>query len=164
LDQFAEPQLQNAVAQIAPGGVFEGFSFAMRNDVNEFARSAGIDITIFDFAINGGATTELVDLLGVTVAFERGTVHSIGFINETELPMRIPSRQMGADVFVHFNSITGEGSSAGLSISASNDLLQLPTAGLMLYRAIPEPSCVSLATFGVCALAIEFRRRRRTSG
>ena len=48
LDQFPEPRLENAVAEIAPDGLFEGFKWAKRHHVISFAESAGIDTTTFN--------------------------------------------------------------------------------------------------------------------
>jgi hypothetical protein len=46
LSKFPEPRLDNALAELAPGGMFNGFTFAKRNDVFALAQSAGIDTRI----------------------------------------------------------------------------------------------------------------------
>ncbi len=43
LDQFPEPRLDNAIAEIGQGGVFDRFTWAKREDVRALAESAGID-------------------------------------------------------------------------------------------------------------------------
>jgi len=153
LDQFPEPRVGNAIAQISPGGIFDGFTWATRQDVIQFAQSAGVDTTTTNFAINQSATSHLITLLGVSFQ-NANTMRSIGFIDEID-----GTRQFGADFYIAFNSITGQGSQAGLLVSASDDFLHLaPQAGLMLYRIVPEPSSLQ---FVICALSSLPLRRHR---
>jgi hypothetical protein len=154
LDQFPQPRLENALAEIGPGGIFEGFTFAERADVIPFAQSAGINTSTFNFATNEQPTADLIELLSVTFQ-NSATVRSIGYIDE---PTGNP--RVGADFHVQFNSITGEGSMAGLFLSG--DLLSITVPGLMLFRNIPEPSWGLLVLEAFCSLeCLAYRRRIR---
>ena len=146
LNQFAEPRLSNAVSQVAPGGLFEGFSWANAHDVRLLAESAGIDPTIGNYAINHSATRNLIDLLGVTYAAPPFT-RSLGFIDPSGISVPTPSRA-GADFYVSFNELTGQGGVAGVLISSGDDFFN-PTynpnlVGVMLFRSVPEPASLSM--------------------
>jgi hypothetical protein len=155
VDQFPEPWLDNAVAETGPGGLFEGFRWAKRNDVISFAESAGIDTTTSNPLANEVPVIQLITLLGVT-AESMLTARSLGFIDENA----VFGQRVGADVFANRNFVTGEISSAGLIISASDDLLRLGSTGLMLYRTVPEPSALYMIVFGLYAM-IRIQRSRR---
>jgi hypothetical protein len=154
LDQFPQPRLENALAEIGPGGLFEGFTFAERTDVIPFAQSAGINTATHNFAINEQPTGDLIELLSIT--FQNSlTTRSIGYINE---PGGTP--RLGADFFV--SPENGPSGLAGLFFSS--DPLGPIVPGLMLFRNIPEPSCGLLVLVGLCSLeSLAYRRRIRQS-
>jgi hypothetical protein len=155
LDQFPEPRLEHAIAEIATGGLFEGFIWAKYDDVRNFATSAGINIATTDLAINGIPTNEVIDLLGPT--FDSAVSRrSVGLINEMQS--------------VHPNAPPYDGAAfriqafAGLYFNISDDLLRQTSNGLMLYRVVPEPSSLLLVSLAVCAFiasrnAIRFAMR-----
>ncbi len=114
LFRFPEPQLQNAVAEIAPGGLFEGFIWAKRDDVIGLVLSAGIDPTTRDYARNGAPMTQLIDLLSPTVQ-NFATIRSIGLIDETS---HGGSFQVGADIWIRYAP-----PQAGIEISSLDDFV-----------------------------------------
>lgn len=133
LDQFPEPRLENAIAQIAPGGIFEEFAWAKREDVRSFAESAGIDTSTSDITVNDVTTREVIGLLGPTSQSTHG-LRSIGLIDE--LQTRYPNLPPydGAAFLINY------GGFAGVFLSLPDDLLTPNSNGLMLYRVVPEPS------------------------
>jgi hypothetical protein len=142
MSNFPEPRLANAVAQISPGGLFDGFIWARRDDVRAFAQSAGINIATFGYAANQAATRHVIDLLGVTLSTP-SSIHSLGFINPVDFPSSIPPETgFGADVFVIFDQTSGQGVVAGITVPVG-DLFYSNSGpsikGLMLYRSVPEP-------------------------
>jgi hypothetical protein len=142
LDQFPEPRLENALAEIGPGGMFEGFTFAELADVIALAQSAGINTAHRNFAINEQGTANLIELLSITLQSSL-SVSSIGFINE---PSGTPHTE--ARFYVDDFSAWGEDATAGLYFYPGSDFL-VPSVGLMLYRPVPEPSSALLSVFAV---------------
>jgi hypothetical protein len=150
LDQFPIPQLENALAEIGPGGMFEGFTFAERADVIPLAQSAGINTATHNFAINDEPTGDLIELLSITFQSPL-TVQSIGYINE---PSGTP--RVGANFIV--SPENGPSGTAGLSFNG--DLLSITVPGLMLFQNIPEPSWRFLVLEVLWSLEIFAYRRR----
>jgi len=155
LDQFPQPRLENAIAEIAPGGLFDGFTFAKRKDVIRLAQSAGVDVMTMEPSINETSISGLIELLSITFQAQP-SVRSIGFIDELQ-----ETRQVGADFFLSRGFNNGPFQMAGLDISASNDLLQLGSTGLMLFRVVPEPSTIWMLTLSL--FFPMFARRRNHS-
>jgi hypothetical protein len=161
LDQFPEPWLENAVAEIGPGGMFEGFKWAKRGDVIAFAESAGIDTTTLNPFISDNEipVTELMGMVGVTfqVSDPIIAIRSIGFIDEYEF-----GRQSAAVFQLNASANTGNVALAGLHIGG-DDLARLGSTGLMLYRSVPEPSAICLVALGLCAYSnsITIRKEKR---
>lgn len=144
LDQFPEPRLQNAIAQIAPGGLFEGFTWSSRSEVIELAHSAAIDTGTSEPAINQTPTEALMTLLGTTFEGNGPSIRrleSVAFIDEVQTVLGQP-RQVGSIFIIHVGP-TG-GGQAGLSFGTVNDVLFRDSTGLMLYRQVPEPSSTGL--------------------
>ena len=156
LSQFPEPRLPNAVAQIAPGGLFQGFSWGRSADVLGLAVSAGIDTTTWDYATNQAAASDLINLLGTTFN-NPPFVRSLAFIDPTDFTVPAPS-QAGTNFFVSFNQTTGQGGIAGLLISSNDDFFKPTynpnTVGVMLFRAVPEPGASSIVFICACAISI----------
>jgi hypothetical protein len=152
VDQFPEPWLENAIAQISPGGMFDGFRLAKRKDVVALANSAGIAAGTSDPSINYVPVSELIDLLGATLDvshFVRSR-RSTGFIDEVD-PW---GRQVGSEFLWNKQHASAPPSNASYYISASNDLLTLGSTGLMLWRPVPEPSALLLVAILLVAQSI----------
>lgn len=149
LAQFPAPKLENALAEISANGLFAGFTFAKRNDVLAFAVSAGIDPTTDSFARNASPVRSLIELLSPTPPFTGTILHSIGLVDEIPAPPFPPFNE-SADF--RFNPGSGPQGRADLSVIPGNDLLALGTAGLMLYRVVPEPSSLVLAFLAITSL------------
>ena len=146
-------KLQNAIAELGPGGLFEGFIFAKNDNAVGLAQSAGIDTTTFDFARNATPTAALIQLLSPTVTFTHSNnrLLTIGFLDELD-----NSNEALATFFVSPQS--GPNGDAGIIIGGTD--FGLPSyLGLMLYRnAIPEPEALVL---GIQLLLMAFTMRNR---
>ena len=129
----------DAMAQeLEPGGLFEGFTLAVSEDVWTLADSAGIDASTRDYAVNRDATDSLIRLLGVTWGNVAGRYATLGLLDETRIFLGLVDR-----VGAVFEVQPGVPSRAGLSIGPSDDRFSRgQSTGLMLYRsaAVPEPS------------------------
>jgi hypothetical protein len=147
LGQFPAPQLQNAIAQIAPGGMFDGFTFAKGADVTGLAQSAEIDVSTRDPSINEVPTTELIRLLGRTIQTPV-TIRSVGYIDETIPPSLWTSA--AADFYVVYSAF---GDQAGVFVPTADDFVGAASNGLMLYRDVPEPPTFVSALSCMCVLA-----------
>ena len=152
LNQFPEPQLENAIAEIMPGGLFEGFNLASRSDVLALAESGGVDTSTSNLAVNQIAMSELIELLGSTFARDTPVFirRSVGFIDEvdTNPPM---AHQMGVVLRVIAIPYSDAGT-AGLYFSSSDDSLFQGSTGLMLYRVVPEPSTLMQLLMAGCGI------------
>lgn len=170
LNQFAAPRLENALAQISPNGIFEGFTWASHDDVAALSQSAGINTLSWDFAVNRVATRQLIDLLGITSQrsdYLLTDVSSRGFIKPitpvSELPPvppgypPYPPSSDGAYFDVRYLTTTGEGIWAGAAIGHGDDVFEMggdrfPNhVGLMLFQNVPEPAALTLVIAGDCA-------------
>jgi hypothetical protein len=153
LDQFPAPRLENAIAEITPGGLFEGFTFAKRADVRAFAQSGGIDTSTTDIAVNHLPTVEMIDLVGAT--FEQFAIkRSVGIVNEVQ------TSHTNAPPYDAAAFLTNSGGFAGLLFFLPDDLLRPTTNGLMLYRNVPEPASLILALIGVPIVMYTARQRK----
>jgi hypothetical protein len=151
LSQFPEPRFENAIAEIASGGLFEGFTWAKSRAVRQLAVSGGIDISTTDVAINGVPTDAMIDLLGPTAEFLPNR-RSIGFINEAQtVHPGVPPYDGAAFIKQGF---------AGVFFHLPDDLLRFTSNGLMLYRPVPEPGSISLLALAIYACLITLRERR----
>jgi hypothetical protein len=148
-DQFPEPRLENAIAELAPGGLFEGFTWAKRNDVRRLAESAGIDTSTSNFAINGSPTIELIRLVGPT--FENmHFLRSIALIDEPQVTYPFIAYD-GAAFLVNYGGL------AGLASPLNDDELVMANA-LLLYRTVPEPSTSLLILLEIAFLILHRRQ------
>lgn len=155
--QFPEPKEENALAEINAGGLFAGFTLAKRDDVLGLAISAGIDPTTDSFARNASAVQNLIELLSPTPPFTETTLHSIGFVDEIPKPPFPPFRE-SADF--RLSPLSGPNGRAGVSIFEGNDALAFGTAGLMLFRVVPEPESFALIASIILPVAVCCRRRQ----
>lgn len=131
-NQFPEPRLENAIAQIESGGLFDGFTWAKEFDVRNFAISAGIDTSTSNIAVNQAATTNLINLIGPTFQSAQ-FLRSIALINEMQ------DDHLNAPPYNGAAFLVNSGGFAGLFFSLSDDELRAAN-GLMLYRNVPEPN------------------------
>jgi hypothetical protein len=132
-DQFAgattTERYQSVLGELAPGGLFEEFTYANRADVIGLAQSAGINTSTQSNATNAVPTTALGQLLGFTVP---SSLVSVGLIDEFQRPQNsVPSSAM-------FWTLSNQ---AGLLIGVFDSQIQLgaPPA-VLLYRTAPEPA------------------------
>jgi hypothetical protein len=143
-EAILESRYQYVVGQTAAGGLFEGFRVAQSPHARALAGSAGIDISMLNSA-NNAATLELGNLLGFTWQLPNGNKSAIGVINELH-PLR-PDFRLGAE-FVVLSTV------AGLRITNGYpdfSIPPIPPPGVMLYRAIPEPTTLNLLAFLIVA-------------
>jgi hypothetical protein len=164
LDQFPEPRLENAVAEIGPGGLFEGFTWARRNDVMSLAQSAGIDTsTVSPISQNEIPVMELMELLGLTIQVNQPLqfLRSMGHIDELD-PLGRPDVGI---LLLNRNPMSGQVGLAGLYFSAGDDLIRPDTTGVFLYRNVPEPPvCYIVILLLYCASTPAAGRFGRGSG
>ena len=157
LDQFPganlEENYQSVLAELNPGGMFEGFNVAKSIDATALAISAGIDISTGDFDTNQIATNKIIDLLGITLFVNSERFASNGAIDETEEVQGNPHRV--ASVFsINRNS-------AGFYTAVIGERGGPDNTGVMLYRVIPEPNSMILVVhFSLFMLSMNRRRRR----
>jgi hypothetical protein len=161
ISQFSAPYVENAIAEIGPDGLFEGFILATAADMTGLAQSAGIDVSTDNFSINEAATRHLVELLGPTFARpSEGAVFAVGWLDEffLEPSFFCPCR---ANANIAVNPRSGASGMAGLFILNGDDLASHGYhAGLMLYRAvIPEPSVTMLVISSALTILSLSRRR-----
>ncbi len=153
LIQFPEPRLENAIAELTPGGRFEGFHWATSDDVIALAESADIDIE-GHHSINESIdeTTSLIKLLGPSddYGFE-----AKGVINQM-LVDPIDARPWPHAAFAVERSLSNSPRFAVLLFY--EDIPTLST-GLMLYRTVPEPSSLVLLVTAWATLTYRHRRR-----
>ena len=161
LSHFAGPQLDNALAEIRPGGLFDGFTWATKADVTALSQSAGIDTSSFDYSTNHVATSRLIELLGANYQYSDSVLtetSSRGFvqpINPSDaLPPPVPPSSDGAFFDVRFFTTTGQGVWAGVGIGRGDDFFEIGGSrnpsyvSLMLSRAVPEPPTILLGALG----------------
>jgi hypothetical protein len=143
LDQFPEPRLANAIAELEPGRIFEGFTWPKRQSVQELAVSAGIDLSSSNLNANQDSVNALIDLLGPTreVGSPPRYRDSAGFINEQ---VDFNSAQFGVSFIVNVTLSTGSGYACAC-FGTADGLLNERSTGLMLYRTVPEPSSIACA-------------------
>lgn len=131
----------NVVAQLGPGGYFQGFEFAKSADVIALAESAGIDTVTLDFSVNSVPTDQLISLLGVTALSGGNTRSSFGVVDE----LASVSMTLSDDLVAAIETIPPY-QEAGLRFVPYGGLTDTPylITGVMLYRQIPEPSTSTL--------------------
>jgi hypothetical protein len=173
ISQFPAPYVDNAIAEVQPGGLFDGFTLATVADVTALGASAGIDTSTIDFSSNEAATRQLAELLGPT--FSRpadNAVFAVGWLADfITLPGHLDSHRASADFAVN-PSATANGISGLFVASGSGDDLASYRyhAGLMLYRQfVPEPPAGMLTLIWLMAFRVNHvfggrRTRPRRAG
>jgi hypothetical protein len=152
-----EERYQNAITELAPGGLFEGFTVAVSADVIGLAQSAGIDTTTSNYAINGGPVSQLIDLLHTTFGALPGIARSQGMIDEFDT---FPPRPARSAMILHHDPPNY----ASLLIGADSEGNVAARTGVMLYRSvIPEPDSLCIGIGFVFGLFGVTRHRRRQS-
>jgi hypothetical protein len=142
-------QVENAIAETQPGGLFDGFTLAGAADVKALALSAGVDIGSFDFSVNNAATRQLAELLGPTFSRPReNSLFAVGWLADFFSPSGISVCPCRGQADLAVNPGIPASGSAGLYFSAGDDLAAPQYhPGLMLYRiAVPEASTFCFAT------------------
>ena len=150
IENFEIPQLENALLELSPGGLYEGFMLANGDDVLAFAQSASIDTSTREYENNQGATGTLIGLLGITWGDVDGRFASLGYLNEFQFIAGFERRRAATFEVNPFPS-----GFAGLSLNYSDDRLgRSGSTGLMLYReVVPEPSS-GLLSIGVAIVLL----------
>ena len=156
LSQFPVPRLANAMAEISPGGLFDGFTWASQQDVLALAASSGVDVTSFDLAVNQIPVTNVIGLLSPTLQNNLGVLRSVGLTNDPRTNPSLPP-YTGAAFLVNFNPSTG-GGYAEFALNLPDDLLTPLSNGMMLYRVVPEPALT--LQFAIAAWLLLWRPKR----
>jgi hypothetical protein len=164
LNQFSgarlEDRYQNAITEIAPGGLFDGFMVAKRVDVVELAESAGVNTTTDDFGTNQAAVGKLIDLIGPTLIFRSEQLFSLGFLDEPL--MGFSNRLHSRFALVAADPTFAGRASLEFFTPMDSDVTAPSVYGIMLFRQVPEPSSLSLAVAGIVSLyGIHVRRGAR---
>lgn len=134
--EIREARYQYVVSQTAPGGLFEGFTVAKSPAVIALAMSAGIDTSTLNYSLNSSNTLALQDLLSVTRFIPDANSYSIGLLDELG-SLTAPNR---LGVIFRVTPIA-----AGISVGDPANVLQSSDPpGVMLLRAVPEPSALNL--------------------
>lgn len=148
-----ESRYESLLTELRPGGMFEGFTAAKREDVTALAASAGTNVQTNDFGSNATAVLNLIEHLGQTLANgEIMQLQSRGFIDEISTSIPTFPRRVEAI----YSYLPPQGSSvghAGLLIFAGDDLRSPNVTGAMLYRLpVPELSSLILAIAYIAGL------------
>jgi hypothetical protein len=164
LNQFSgarlEDRYQNAITEIAPGGLFQGFMVGKRVDVVELAESAGVNTTTEDFGTNQAAVSKLIDLIGPTLSFRSEALFSLGFLDEPLMGFsnRLHSRLALVAPAGNF----GGRASLDFFTPMDSDVTAPSVYGIMLFRQVPEPSTSTFALTSIfCLFHILIGRRAR---
>ena len=148
-----------ALAELLPGGRFEGFTLATRDDVIALRTSAGIPS---DRGFEGNSMRRLIDLLGPIGSNETGGRFTGGVIEEFAPDALFKPKRNAA--FLRVNSPRPEAPEGYFAFTFSNSDDFYGAVGLMLYRIeIPEPSTGFIAGIYVAVFASSFGRRRSIS-
>lgn len=170
LNQFHPSDLDLAVPlalqELQPGGRFEGFQFATRDDVEGLLFSAGIDATLTDRSIDTDvpAMIALRELLGTENELFST---SSGVINELSPESPFPWIYDYVAVFLQVNlfDVGHPGGTRALFYAPGGDGYNTDSTGVLLWREVPEPSGLLTIVSLVCsaAPATGVARRRRLS-
>ena len=149
-----EQRYQNALLELVPGGMFEGFVAAKGADLTALAQSSGINVLSDDFALNASPTTLLINLAGASPGSPTSTVlRSFGLLDEVGSLGPLPTlyRQLGA---LRMAPDNGPNQRAGLIILPGDfdGLARADNTGIWLYRAVTEPSSLLLSLAGLLGL------------
>lgn len=138
-----EDRFQDVLSETMPGGQFAGFIAASNpSDVRLLGESAGIDTSTLANPMNQVPATNLIDLLGITVA--GNYPESLGMLNGID----------GRTGERGNMRVLSDSQNAGMLFGLGLDSL----AGVWLYRQVPEPSAYVL--LGVVFVAIFVLRCR----
>lgn len=144
------PRYDNVVAELGPGGMFEGFRVASIQDVTALAESAGMTIGTSDYNTNAASANVLIDLLGRTQSPDATMFRtSRGFVSETFL--------LGPATF-HVTGILDvsefDDGRAELYFVTRIDGHPFSGTPVFLFRAVPEPSSLVIAALGALARGV----------
>jgi hypothetical protein len=152
-----EDRYQDVITELAPNGMFEGFTVAKRADVSALGLSAGIDLTTDDYPTNHAPMMQLLDLIGPTIVFNdvHDTMRAQGFLGE--IFVGHITRRWGSVLLLEKPDIVD--GAAGMFFSAAFEPEFPSLFGIMLYRNVPEPASHVVVLVG-CAAAVMSRRTR----
>lgn len=137
-----ENRYQSVVAELALGGLFEGFTVAKSDDVIALAQSAGIDADTLDYGVNNVSVNSLADKVGKTITYPDNDYDAFAFLSEIDdFPLNTRSMlSLGLDYPARFQ-IGRAGIYVGGDIYDSNSSNYV---GVWLYRtSVPEPTCLT---------------------
>jgi hypothetical protein len=160
-----EQRYQAVIAEVAPGGMFEGFNVAIEDDVRSLSQSAGINTMTLSYSVNGSVSSELILMLG-------NTLDSSNLLANQSATGFVANESNGlSSVWVVSNLNARTESHAGFrDLSRTLEPAygffgpppSLPTSGVWLYRQIPEPSSFRILVYStiVAAIVVCLARRR----
>jgi hypothetical protein len=138
-----ELRYQYVASQTGPGGLFEGFTVGTAGDVIALAHSASIDTSTLNPTTNGAAAAQLLSLVGPTYEGAADFMAGLGLLDE---PLVGDLTLIRPCVIIH--SATFQ---AGVTFGRAH--FQVPDPpGVMMYRAIPEPTGIVLIAVGLGCL------------
>ena len=143
---------QNALLELAPGGMFEGFIAAKRPDLTALAQSSGIDVSTYDFSLNAGPTMLLINLVGVSPGSATSTDRrSFGLLDEVGTLGPSSTLLYQYNGYLRVAPDSGANRPAGLIIypGSFDGVARADNTGAWLYRPVPEPSGFMLIAFCV---------------
>jgi hypothetical protein len=132
-----EQRYQNALLELAPGGMFADFNAANRTDLLALAQSAGIDPNVTSYVANHPATANLIALVGRSFGpTANGGVASFGLLDELSAPPQSPPGVRLRGVLLD----AAPDSEIIIDSKAGDTLPTIQNTGAWLYRtAVPEP-------------------------
>jgi hypothetical protein len=151
-----EQRFQNSLFEIGPGGLLDGFIVAKPAELEDLARSAGINVSRLDAPENVNATQNLIALVGHTVSNPTpGSAFSIGVLDE----LTSQSQHLKGQFLVILSS--GPMGDAGLLMSSAIEPFQISGVGVWLVREVPEPASWISGIVGLLAPHLTSRFRCR---
>jgi hypothetical protein len=148
-DDDVDAAIDAALAETLPGGRFEGFALASREEFFELMESAGIDTTppIFTDDMSALSMQRLIELLG-PLSTNPGMIRTGGVVNGVIFDPPTPPLPARIAMLLSYTGFIGDSTPFGFgrAIEVSRgDGYTVNFLGLLLSRpAIPEPSTCTL--------------------
>ena len=146
-----------ALADTAPGGPFEGYRFATMQEVFGLWDSAGIPGPGF-YPLSTPGISTLFSLLGTTGTFNGrpGLIASSGTSDGSAGP---PDDYLYVQPAIYVTMVNGDPEYSVNAASAGNEIGSSPDLANWLVKDVPEPSSFFILSIGSLVLIAHWRRK-----